>query len=260
MLPRKDAVQLSLYSMIVIDSYKIPDSLLYQQTLYCVFDYGQISNLTLADVIINPADSPIIKAKVKANTTMLIGKKFRLLRSEFSQIPLPNILANDSILVTLGGGTHTQLTNLLITKLIKELPNIDLTIVTPSPVTGMAAEHSRLSQFTNVENMSEMMSRAKIAISAAGGTLYELCSLGVPTIALIIADNQNEITNGQQRHLVSVYDCRTIEESKLDDIVRIAAKTINNDLQLETISKRASTHIDRLGAKRVADELLSLLA
>jgi len=48
-----------------------------------------------------------------------------------------------------------------------------------------------LIRFPDAQQMNSLMIDADIAISAAGQTLYELASLGVPTIAIAVADNQD---------------------------------------------------------------------
>jgi UDP-2,4-diacetamido-2,4,6-trideoxy-beta-L-altropyranose hydrolase len=44
-----------------------------------------------------------------------------------------------------------------------------------------------------VGNMAELMALADLAIGAGGTTTWERCCLGLPTLALVLADNQREI-------------------------------------------------------------------
>ncbi|MFY9178941.1 MAG: glycosyltransferase, partial [Venatoribacter sp.] len=44
-----------------------------------------------------------------------------------------------------------------------------------------------------VNNMAELMANSDLAISAAGSTVWELCTLGVPSLLLCTADNQKEV-------------------------------------------------------------------
>jgi UDP-2,4-diacetamido-2,4,6-trideoxy-beta-L-altropyranose hydrolase len=44
-----------------------------------------------------------------------------------------------------------------------------------------------------VENMAELMSLADLAIGAGGTTTWERCCLGLPTLVLVLADNQREV-------------------------------------------------------------------
>ena len=52
----------------------------------------------------------------------------------------------------------------------------------------------------DVENMAENMANADIAIGAAGATTWERCCLGLPTIQIVIAENQNTITKSLVRN------------------------------------------------------------
>lgn len=51
----------------------------------------------------------------------------------------------------------------------------------------------------NVTNMAERMCKADLAIGAAGGTAWERCCLGLPTVLLILADNQASGARGLER-------------------------------------------------------------
>ena len=42
----------------------------------------------------------------------------------------------------------------------------------------------------NVNDMAQRMADCDLAIGAAGGTAWERCCLGVPTIMVVLADNQ----------------------------------------------------------------------
>jgi spore coat polysaccharide biosynthesis predicted glycosyltransferase SpsG len=51
---------------------------------------------------------------------------------------------------------------------------------------------------SNVTNMAALMAKADLAIGAAGGTSWERCCMGLPTIMLCLADNQREIARTLQ--------------------------------------------------------------
>ncbi|MCK4462656.1 MAG: UDP-2,4-diacetamido-2,4,6-trideoxy-beta-L-altropyranose hydrolase, partial [candidate division Zixibacteria bacterium] len=46
----------------------------------------------------------------------------------------------------------------------------------------------------NVDNMAEMMARADLAIGGGGTTIWERCCLGLPSLVIVIAQNQAEST------------------------------------------------------------------
>mgnify|MGYP002226996556 CR=1 FL=1 len=44
--------------------------------------------------------------------------------------------------------------------------------------------------YEHVAQMAELMQRCDLAVSAAGTTLFELCSAGTPAVSFTMADNQ----------------------------------------------------------------------
>jgi UDP-2,4-diacetamido-2,4,6-trideoxy-beta-L-altropyranose hydrolase len=46
-----------------------------------------------------------------------------------------------------------------------------------------------------VQNMAELMANSDLAIGAAGSTSWERCSLGLPSLIGVFADNQKSIAN-----------------------------------------------------------------
>jgi hypothetical protein len=61
---------------------------------------------------------------------------------------------------------------------------------TVEQVRELAARHSSVSIHANSERMAELMREADIAIGAAGMTSWERCFLGLPSIILVLAENQ----------------------------------------------------------------------
>lgn len=54
----------------------------------------------------------------------------------------------------------------------------------------MALSHPGLRLYEHVAQMAELMQRCDLAVSAAGTTLFELCSAGTPAVSFTMADNQ----------------------------------------------------------------------
>ena len=53
--------------------------------------------------------------------------------------------------------------------------------------------------------MAEIMSKSDLCIGAAGSTAWERCCLGLPTITLVIADNQREIAEQLSQRNEAIY-------------------------------------------------------
>ncbi|PNV66936.1 UDP-2,4-diacetamido-2,4,6-trideoxy-beta-L-altropyranose hydrolase [Enteroscipio rubneri] len=103
-----------------------------------------------------------------------------------------------------------------------------------------------------VSNLAPIMKRADIAISAAGSTLYELACVGVPTIAVPIAENQMGNIRGFDSlglglGVAELNWASAAVASDLDTLVR-------DSRMLRYLSKRMTSCIDGAGARRMLNE------
>ncbi len=148
----------------------------------------------VGDIVINPAPggSPDAYADGAAAPRVLLGPKYALLRPEFAHRRADprrlDRVARRRILVTLGASAPTT----RVLRLAAELATLDG--VTVEAIGGSdAAGHVPP---VGVElaggwiDTAAAIARADLVVSAAGGTVWERCCLGVPGIAVILADNQ----------------------------------------------------------------------
>ncbi|MCX6681140.1 MAG: UDP-2,4-diacetamido-2,4,6-trideoxy-beta-L-altropyranose hydrolase [Methanothrix sp.] len=155
-----------------------------------------------ADIVLNQnihADKKLYYHR-ENYTKLLLGTKYVLLRREFRDFrnwirDVPNAVRN--ILVTFGGSDPTNAT----CKTIQALEQLNITDVQIRIVAGGSNyRYSQLQSFAesrhwiridrNVTNMPELMTWADIAVSAAGSTVWELAFMGLPSLIMIVADNQ----------------------------------------------------------------------
>lgn len=139
---------------------------------------------------------------------VLAGTQFALLRPEFAQWRefslnrRQNNIMIDNILVTLGGADPDNYTGKILEQLaITRLnPQVEITVIMGATaphlidIKQQAATMPVKTQVkVSVSNMAELMSKADLAIGAAGSTTWERCCLGLPTIQLVVADNQRRV-------------------------------------------------------------------
>lgn len=135
---------------------------------------------------------------------MLLGLKYNLIRDEFKDLPdrKTNRIVKE-IMITTGGADPFDLSSRLTGIILKDsvFKNIRINIVAGSGfenldrLRDLSRRNLNLVIHENVSKMSEIMLKSDIAISAGGSTLYELCACGTPTLAIIIAENQEAVVD-----------------------------------------------------------------
>ena len=141
---------------------------------------------------------------VPQGATLLTGPQFALLRPEFAQLR-PVSLARranpqlGSLLIAMGGVDKDNVTGQVLEALQTcELPDdLQITVVMgpKAPWLEQVKVQAALMRWpvrvlAGVSDMARVMTASDLAIGAAGGTSWERCCLGLPTLVLVLADNQ----------------------------------------------------------------------
>ena len=197
----------------------------------------------------------------------LIGPRYALLRPEFAQTRAGSLAgrensAIESILISMGGVDRDNVTGEVL-KVLEGIPELHNCRVTA--VLGAACPHidaisrlaDRLSMSVeigvNVNNMAEIMAGADVAIGAAGGSAWERCCLGLPTLLVVMADNQRNGARALQE------SGATLSIGGFDDIrenLPILMHRIMQPGRLRKMSRQAADLCDGLGVERVVKTLI----
>ena len=119
-----------------------------------------------------------------------------------------------------------------------------------------AAADPALRLHIDASNMAPLMAVADLAVGAGGASTWERCCLGLPTLAVIVADNQRRAIQG----LAKVGALLAVE---LDDPAFETKLTVTLDHlwepRMRAALRTASAAVcDGGGAARVADAILAL--
>lgn len=95
------------------------------------------------------------------------------------------------------------------------------------------------------ENMAELMQRADVAVSAVGGTVFELLATGTPFVGIPQVENQKERAEELRRNKLACI------VTKDDAIIPEVESLIENDQKRRTLIERMDGVVDGHGAKRV---------
>lgn len=107
-------------------------------------------------------------------------------------------------------------------------------------------EYKNIYPYENA-NMSELMKKCDIAISACGSTIYELCAMNVPSIGIIVADNQIEVGRVMvEEGMLS--DIFSINNFKEDEFVNSIIALIENKTLRDRIQEKQKSVVDVNGA------------
>lgn len=195
----------------------------------------------------------------------LLGPRFLLLRQEFTEkrgqyTPHKRILRR--ILIFFGGSDPTNETM----KTIKALSDIgsrgicaDVVVGGSNPEKESIREFCERTEgfsfYCQVTNIAEIMARADLAVGAGGTATWERCSIGLPTIAIVVAPNQEKVIHdlASNNVLVSLGNHQTVSQEQIRDAV---LALIEDRQRLLQMSKNALSIMSTGDGK---GELLSIL-
>ena len=192
-----------------------------------------------------------------AHARIWAGTDYVLLRPEFT-VPAPTRHDLKTILVSLGGTDPDNVTGMVLDALDRAKLAVDFHVVMGAGAPHLDAVAQRLMQLprghlhVNTPHMADLMLRADLAIGAGGTTAWERCSLALPSIALVIADNQRDVV----QTLVgagAALTCPLTVEAIADTLGRITSEGLSK------LSRNASGMCPGSGTARVADLIVNLL-
>lgn len=200
--------------------------------------------------------------KVSIGSTVLVGPRYALLRPEFRSLRERSLARRSNntlrnIFISMGGVDLFNTTGQVLTALRQSRLGNDarITIVMGSRAPGLKAVEDSARQFpwpTNVKvdvsNMAELMTEADLAIGAAGGSAWERCCLGLPSLAVVLAENQR---NGA-RALAYVGAARLIGDAcDIETKIPSAIDALQSGAALAEMAAHAGAVTDGQGVERV---------
>ncbi|NOU22554.1 MAG: UDP-2,4-diacetamido-2,4,6-trideoxy-beta-L-altropyranose hydrolase [Methyloglobulus sp.] len=201
---------------------------------------------------------------VPANARLLLGTDFALLRPEFTRwrdFSLKRRATKPELkhlLITMGGIDTNNVTGRVLT-VLKDcaLPSdLKITVVMGGAAPWLEQVKQQAAQMpnatevkVNVANMAEIMADSDLAIGAAGSTSWERCCLGLPTLMVVLADNQLIIANALERTNAAylIGDQAAI----VNQLPVLMNQAMLSSVQLAAMSHAASAIVDGAGVERV---------
>lgn len=150
------------------------------------------------------SEATLYDTLLPAGTSRLIGHEYVFLRQEFTEHPVPvhDYSKVKRILVMLGGSDPPGMTDMVLDALdASAFAGVSVDVAVGLSNLRLAGLRRRLTESPNRKlhvqhpRPSDLMREADLCIGAGGMTSWERCYLGLPTLAIVIADNQVNITN-----------------------------------------------------------------
>jgi UDP-2,4-diacetamido-2,4,6-trideoxy-beta-L-altropyranose hydrolase len=142
----------------------------------------------------------------KEATTYLLGPRYTPLRAAFWDVRVKEAREEiDTIMVLLGGTDMTGTMPTILNALFEGFPRCRKRFLVGEGSSGhvmIGSARDGNAEFLphlSAEELKRTMLWADVAVSAGGQTLYELARVGVPTVAVSVADNQSNNIKGWER-------------------------------------------------------------
>ncbi len=276
-LNRRELMDLKPTALIVDDYYLTTSEwrILENLDIYLIkLDDALDNNTFTADLIINPApNAPVDKYKQFAPTaTLCLGTKYTYLRQEFTLCGFIPLAKRKNLLITLGGTDSKSLALPISKLLLDSFPEIEIQLLLGTVhqhqllLEKLQKEHANFHLIYNPKSVAEIMSLSGLAISSAGGTLGELASMGVPTLALITVDNQlPALTSPLNNTWYYAIDLRNFENEDSDtsqnqDILNQIKEQVlilwHDTCKRVHMSEQARQLVDTKGCQRIIEQLI----
>ncbi|NRB57877.1 MAG: UDP-2,4-diacetamido-2,4,6-trideoxy-beta-L-altropyranose hydrolase, partial [Salinicola sp.] len=209
------------------------------------------------------------KPLLPGHAQCLVGPQYALLRPEFAEFRPYSLERRKSgelrhILISLGGVDKDNATGAVL-RALRECPlpaDCTMTVIMGGhaphlqDVRTVAATMPWATEVAiNVSDMAKRMSEADLAIGAAGSTSWERCCLGLPTLMLVLADNQYGIAKHLHAYGASITVGQTTQQGwdkRLADSLSTLDSLATRSLMIHASAQLTSGQ----GANLLADSLI----
>lgn len=199
---------------------------------------------------------------VPAQCKLLIGPQYALLRPEFAALRAYSLQrrqqpALKNILVTMGGVDLPNATGQVLQALKGcALPqDCRITVVMGLQAPWLEQVRTQAQDMpwptevmVNISDMAQRMADSDLAIGAAGSTSWERCCLGLPTLMVVLANNQKDAA-AHLEYAGAAY-CLTLDTQLHQKLQNRTQRLLNHHEELSQMTIHASRITDGAGVER----------
>lgn len=200
----------------------------------------------------------------------LCGPAFALVRPAFAALRADSLARRARggevarILVSLGLTDLGGVTARVVRALLPQLGERALDVVVGGAAASLpllrrlAERDRRLDLYVDTPDMAQLTARADLAIGAGGSSVWERCCLGLPTLTVVLADNQR----ANSEALVAAGAAAMVDATAADFDAHLAeacVRLIGDGGLRRRLSAASAALCDGLGAERVAARVLGMI-
>lgn len=204
---------------------------------------------------------------VNKDCFLVLGPEYALLRPEFAALRGYSLKRRQPfslgrIMVSMGGIDRRNVASRILSGLKRSRLPTDCHITVVVGVSSchletLRQEAAELGWSCDIEvdvaNIAHLMAESDIAIGAAGGTSWERCCLGLPTVAVVLADNQRQSAMALRAHGAAYL---LPEEDGLAHNIPTAIDVLSAPERLSSMSECAANICDGRGLERVIRNII----
>ncbi len=195
----------------------------------------------------------------------MLGPAFALIHPDFAKASPDRAVSHapQKLLLFLTAGDPLNLTSAILRRLMTERwSSLAVDVVTGAinphlaEVQSLCAARPETTLHIDTTNMPQLCTSANLAIGAAGGAALERCASALPSLTLVLADNQRlgadalKVLGGLELlHQSASEDLDSLDE-QLDAL-------ITNGPHRRRLGTRGTVLVDGLGTGRVADAIMA---
>lgn len=210
--------------------------------------------------------------RVRPGTQLLVGADYAPVRGAFVSLRRESLARRASVkiprvlLVSLGGADPDDVTSAVLRALRPPLEFDTVHVVLSGiarhldAVREEVARHGNAVLHVDTRQMPELMAEADLSIGAAGVTAIERCVLGLPTLMVVVADNQIEAAQRMDRLGAVRLLGHTADITPEGVHSALAAFVQDRPDGLQAMSRAAAALCDGHGLDRIAPALIDIMS
>ncbi|GGD72426.1 UDP-2,4-diacetamido-2,4,6-trideoxy-beta-L-altropyranose hydrolase [Lacimicrobium alkaliphilum] len=256
---------------LILDGYQFDSD--YRQALkatakpLALFDDNNNSGPLYADLVINGASHALQLGYTETapGATYCLGEQYRVLRREFSLVePLPFSERKD-LVISFGGSDPLDITLRLLKEVEQLKADMPIRVITGAAYDRLEElevylQHTVLNiqHLHNHQQMADCFGWARLAISAAGGSQFELLACATPSLLVIVAENQRQASlQASQQGWCQVTDMT--REQDISSLAKMALELWHQPQKLLAKHQKAAQIADTNGSMRVCEQMADQL-